>query len=318
MTEDNTPKYKSKRLKKVDFVNDGLPDEFSYCRKCRRVRKNYLFHKAVDTFIDSNGKFSVCKDCCNDIYTVFLRETGSTERAILKCCTSFNVVFNQDAITAAQKQVASKDGNEEKSLWGLYLAKLSVIYRDNVTDKAEELNLTFKPNININIQDNEIISDEYADLVQFWGTDKKSDIIFLEREYGNFKETHKADTYAEITLLKNVCYKLLDMENDRKAGRSTDASLKQLLDLMKNLAISPSMVNAAASGKSLDTFGQWIKDIETMRPAEWVEDKSIWANIDDLEKYTEENIISPLRSFVTGNKEFTIDETESVDADEEE
>lgn len=311
-------KYKSKRLKEHDFIENGLPENFGYCRKCREVKRAYFFHKATDQLIDSSGLFSVCKSCVAEIYSTFLRDVGGVpEKAILKMCSTFNIIYNEDALNAAKKQMDSKNIEDEDNLFAFYRAKLIVVYKSNITDKASEIDLSFRPDVTINMPEREIESDSMEELIQFWGTDNKQDIEFLEKEYSNFKQSHKADTYSEITLLKQVCYKLLDMDKDRRAGRSTDSSLKQLMDVMKNLAISPSMTNAASAGKGVDTFGNWIKDIENLRPAEWVEDKNIWKDVDDLETYTQENIISPIRSFITGNREFTLEGTESSEEEDE-
>ena len=304
---------KTRRIKSLN-VGESIPANHGYCRRCMHIKLAVEFFSAIDLELDKNGLMSVCKSCIDEMYGLILNsENGSVQKTILKLCKTLNIRYEESAITAAMRQIETNKSDPTKVM-GLYKAKLKVILRENPTDNFVDLTYQDSPNIILN---QEIINDEdfedARDLKSFWNTDNKEDIEFLENEFSGFKKTHKADTYAEITLLKEVCYKLLDMSKDRKGGKSTDSSLKQLMEVMKNLAISPNMTNVAGGGKSLDAFGLWIKDIENLTPAEWIEDKSIYKDVDDIEAYGEKFITSPLRAFVTNSREFSIDDSEVSD-----
>jgi hypothetical protein len=310
---------KTRRLPPEITVESGLPESTNYCRKCKRIRRSTFFYKAVDLTIDSNEMFSVCKDCIDDIYSKVLEsEHGAIQKAVLYLCRKLNVKYDELAIESAIKQIESS-GWDINKFFGVYRAKLVNVSRS--TSDAP-IDLSYMDNPIINIPETKLSEEEFVDfreLVDFWGTDVKEDIGFLEFNFSKFKQSHKADTYAEIVLLKEVCYKMLEIDKERKVnGKAPDSSTKQLMEIMKNLAISPSMVSAANSGKNVDTFGIWIKEIETMRPAEWVEDKSIYADIDDIEAYGEKHLTSPMRSLITGNREFSLDESETDYSSEEE
>jgi hypothetical protein len=156
---------------------------------------------------------------------------------------------------------------------------------------------------------------DIVDLKSFWGENLLiDDYKFLQKEYDNFKKTHRADVYSEIVLLREICFKLLLIRNLRVEGKSTAVMTKELQELMKNLGISPSMLNAANSGKSLDTFGQWVKEIEEFRPAEFFDDKDMYADFDKIEEYAERHITRPLKNFITGSRDFGVD---ALDLNEE-
>lgn len=310
---------KTRRLAPEISVESGLPENTSYCRKCKRIRRSTFFYKAVDLTIDSNEMFSVCKDCIDDIYVKVLEsEHGAIQKAVLYLCRKLNVKYDEAAIDSAIKQIESS-GWDINKFFGVYRAKLVNVSRS--TSNAP-IDLSYMDNPIINIPETKLSEEEFVDfreLVDFWGTDVKEDIEFLEFNFSKFKQSHKADTYAEIVLLKEVCYKMLEIDKERKInGKAPDSSTKQLMEIMKNLAISPNMVSAANSGKNVDTLGIWIKEIETMRPAEWVEDKSIYADVDDIEAYGEKHLTSPIRSLITGNREFSLDESETDYSSEEE
>jgi len=314
--------YRSRKITQIR-KDESMPEDQGYCRMCRRVQPLSYFHSALDERIDTNKHLSICKFCCDQIFNEEMeRNKGSLELAVLSMCRILNMRYDEQAIESAKKHIETR-GSDPKKFIGFYKAKLVTVSRTSVSDGASSLDLGYRDNPTVNLaeqqqevsQENEF--DEDRDLKLFWGTDDRDEIEFLEREFISFKQTHKADTYAEITLLKQVCRKLWDIEKDRKVGKSTDASTKQLMELMKNLAISPSMSNAAMSGKGVDTLGTRIKDIENLTPAEWVKDKSVYRDVDDLEAYTQKYIVSPLRSFVSGSKEFTVENTESEIDDED-
>lgn len=310
---------KSRRIKQISEEDNTLPSGFCYCRKCQQIKREVEFFKAVDETLDSNGYFSVCKTCIDALYNKVLKvEHGSVQKATLHLCRKLNVQFNEQAISSALQQIETRGWSEEK-FFGVYRAKLLAVGKSMPNTP---LNLEYEDNPVVNIPETKLEDDtvEIKDLKLFWGTDVKEDLEFLEMNFSKFKQSHTKDgTHAELVLFKEVCYKMLEIDQERKLkGKSSDASTKQLMEIMKNLAISPSMTSAAGSGKNIDTFGMWIKDIESMRPAEWVEDKSVYRDVDDIEAYGEKFITSPLRSLVTGSREFSLDEGEGDNYPEEE
>lgn len=313
----------AKKLRSKQLTKTGVEVNVNHCRKCQRDRSPLKFYDATDIYLDTNGLFSVCIDCINEIFDTIYANEKSIEVTILKMCRMFNLAYVPEAIETTKHQLETRKEtrNKEDSFFGTYKAKVKVTLRAGVHDN--DVDMTYKEVTSIIAKKDNIITDDDVDnsqeLVAFWGTDDKDDIAFLENQFSNFKQTHKADTYAEVILLKEVCYKILEIDKSRKQNKSIDSSLKSLQEVMKSLAISPNISNAS-SGKSIDSFGVWIKEIESLTPAEWIEDKSIFRDVDNIEEYTEKFITSPLRSFVTGNKEFDFDEgdeTSSITVDDD-
>lgn len=301
-------------VKKVKRKNKA--QEF-YCRHCGEMLPEYDFLVTHDKYLDKNGYMSVCKKSLSEIFSREYTRHGSVDIAILSMCRMFNMAYEQSAVDSAKKQMNSK-GMDIDKIFGIYKAKLVIALRQKVTDGADDVDMTYRDNPQVimgsNPDDNHEDSfTDYTELELFWGTTNHEDIEFLEREFANFKQTHATDSYAEIVLLREVCRKILQIDKDTKANLPTDASVKQLMEIMKNLAISPNQANIANTGRAMDVFGMWIKDIETLTPAEWVEDKSIYADVDDLESYFQRYIVSPLRGFVTNSREFMITDDGIVD-----
>jgi len=286
------------------------------------------FYSAVDKFLDKNGYFSVCKDCMGEIYSNFYAVDHNIERTIYKVCKALNVLYSESAVETTKKILAGKKISEDSpSAWGVYKGKLPISVGAGLSKvdgglgmMADMLDLTFEYSTPVpKVEIPEDIFNDIVDVQAFWGDGfSVEDYRFLDGEYNNFKKTNKADTYPEIVLLKEVCYKLLSMRNQRMEGKSTAVLAKELQELMKNLAISPNQVSAAGAGKQMETFGQWIKEIENNRPADFFRDKSIYADVDNIEKYANEHITRPLKNFITGSRDFGSDDVGALNELDEE
>lgn len=294
-----------------------------YCRKCTRILPEKEFYECTDNgLVDSNLKLSVCKNCINTLYDKFFDETNSMEKSLHKLCIILNVKYSNDAVAAVKKQIQTmmENGKKVVSIFGIYRSKLISI--NPSMDKSVSLDMTYEDVGTIFVSETPNTKEIPIpqEVIDFWGKDfSREDIEFLEREYSNFKKTHKADTYAEIVLLKNVCLTELDIKNARAAGNNTDKLITQLQNLMKNLAISPNVVNDAKNAsKDSESFGLWIQDIEREEPAQWLEHDpraDIYRDVGNVEEYFQKYIVRPLKNFVMGSKDFNVD-TESLDDDD--
>ena len=77
---------------------------------------------------------------------------------------------------------------------------------------------------------------------------------------------------------------------------------------MKSLAISPNIANTANANKSTEAFGLWIKDIEELTPAEWHDKHELFKDMDNLNQYFEDYFVRPIRNFITGSRDFNVQE----------
>jgi hypothetical protein len=311
-------------MTKVKTPEIAIEVTTAYCRKCMKTMHLDKFFQSVDVgYVDSNGYLSVCKSCCNKLYDEEFAITGSMEKALHKLCRVLNVRFSQDAIesTKAHLNTQIENGTNPSPVWSTYKGKL--IAQNKSMDKSIKEAMMYDDVSTVyvsmeNEKPEEFISDE---LKTFWGDNYNfKDIQYLETQFATAKQTHRADTFAEITLLKEVCYKLLDMKLSRDAGRPTASSVKELQDLMKTLSISPNAVNASANGKAMDSFGLWVQEIERDEPAQWLEKDgkkfAMLRDVSNAQKYFEDWIVRPLKNFITNSKDFNIDDSDGDDSEE--
>lgn len=303
----------------------GITVETCHCRRCREDKKPNEFYTATDVYIDTNGFMSVCKDCIQDIYLLFLETSPSMEHAILRLCRLLNVKYDERAIQAMYSHIEKLEdrGVEDPSnVFGLYKNKLVAVQKTSVDDKVNNSSdLTFvEPTREIlnNLPSEEVDNIEYYE--DAWG---KGDFLtledyqFLEQEFAKWKRTTKCDSQSEEVLVREICHKQNEIRKARIEGKTVDGLVKSLQEIMKNSALTPALQNAASSGKSIDTFGNWIKEIEQLTPAEWFKDQKKYKDMDGIEE-DRKDIRRSIQNFVTGSRDFSTLDLEEINDDEEE
>lgn len=291
-----------------------------YCRKCMKHLSEDNFYNAYDgMLIDKNGKFSVCKKCIVDLYDYFYQQYESMEKVIHRMCQALNVRFTNDALdaTKAHIQTLIDNGKNVSAIFSIYLMKLTATKKSMTKGGPNDFQYEDVGTIFTEKQVDITQIPIPAEVINFWGNDlKREDIEFLENEYLEFKNTHSAETRAEVVLLKQICFNLLDIKKARLANDPTDKLVKEMQDLMKSLTISPNVVKANALNAGGESFGQWIEDIERSEPAQWLLSDprgEIYRDVGNTEEYFQKYVVRPLKNFILGSRDFNTEENEEME-----
>jgi len=290
-----------------------------YCRKCMKNKPAKDFYEATDLFLDSNGKMSICKSCINVMYNNFYSTNLSLSKTIYKICKILNVAYLDEAIQMLEAQIKKKEevGGIVENIFGNYRTKLTFI-----RGRGDTIDLYF---VEDNSSDGKIINnsldDDYKDadyLKEFWGaTFETNDYVFLEKELSELRNTHKINSYAEESLAKYVCLKQLEIrkyQNDH-FGEVKATSVKELQTLMSSLAISPDKAKMVEEGKFLDTIGMKVKDLEENEPAIFLEHEMPELYKKDYFgdwQYIWNYMVRSMKNFITGSKDFNIDNNDEL------
>lgn len=311
----------SRRKVKTVKSKTGIELETVYCRKCMQNLKPSEFFTSVDEILDSNGYFSICKSCCNKIYDNYNRVEHDMAHSILKTCRKINLKFDERAVEAARLHIQTlfDNGKETDNVIGIYKSKIAANSKDNFADSVSAMDLTFiEPTQALPAARPLDISDIGADeLKRKWGDNyNREDYEYLERELSEWTKTHKNDTKAETTLLKELCYKSLEIKKEREGNKSTAALVKELQELMKTASVDPAKTASIGSGRSQDTFSGFIKTIEETEPADYFKDKELFKDFDNIGWYFKKYITRPLKNFITQSRDFNVEKEDDEDDDE--
>lgn len=315
--EDKPTPQKKLKLKKNWRSKFLSPTGFQlteiYCRRCVQYKNPKDFQTSQDSTLDKNGMLSICRSCCEEIYQDNLRAEKDIARALLKTCRTLNWVFYSPAIEATiEKYKNTKERNPDgkssftTAYWG-------VINGTNNMKYSEIPIMTFTEPIKEDFIPSELINTEVSqETIDFWGEGyPPEDYRFMEREFSNFRKTHKIETHTEVVLCKEVVYEMLKNKKVRLGGGDVDA--KRLESLTKSLGVSPMQTNASQSSKAMDTFSAFIKIIEETTPAEYYQDKKLFQDYDNLEWYFDRFVRRPIKNFFGLSRDFNISEDAKSD-----
>jgi len=287
-----------------------------------KMKKPVDFYSSVDD-LDSNGVFSICKECCDKLYDGYFSTERDVARAILRTCRKINLKFDEGAVKAAELHIETKKANNGtvNSVMGMYKGKLSSSQKSSFGDKDSSPDLTFsEPHIILPVAHPLDASDISTDeLQQKWGKNYNfEDYEYLEREYSEWEKTNSCDTKAEKKLIIEICHKSLEIEKRREeTGTTPSALVTDLQNIMKTAAVDPSKANAAGAGRSQETFSGIIKIIEEKEPADYFEDKELFKDFDNIGWYFRKYVTRPLKNFITQSRDFNVAEDDSDDEESE-
>lgn len=306
----------SRRRRNVDIGVPKIAAELTscYCRKCQKTRSAKDFYDATDVFLDSNGKMSICRFCVKNIYEEKYVKNNDIYDSIYQTCKILNVRYEPVSVEALEKHIRSMEekGRVIDQVFGIYLSKLKISDFGQRDISGEDF--TFHETIKYNSDrlDSETYDEDVInELESFWGVGlTPKQYQFLESEMDRYKKTHKCDTAAEESLLRQICFAELDIRQAREGQTSTSGAVETLQKLMKTASVDPAKTAIAGAGKSQDTFSSFIKLIEQNDPADYYQDKGLFKDYDNIgPKYFEKYVTRPLKNFITQSRDFNVDET---------
>lgn len=282
-----------------------------------QTKTDSQFYSAVDRLLDTNEKMSVCKDCCNDIFDSNYAGVKNLRTALINTCRILNVAFADSALAGVEKRIdiTLQKSKEVKDIFGLYKQALAGSQNVKGTNLATltfvEIERDSRKDADIGTPEGFDTEDEMKTLSELqdeWGLGwSKEEYGWFERQVSKWKKSHKADTMAEITLLKEIIFKQFEITKARKEEKPYNDLVKEMQSLIKSSGLSPKDSNAGSSGKSRETFGNIIKEIEENEPAEiFGEERDAFKDWQNIEQYFERYIVRPLKNFVTGSRDFSL------------
>ncbi len=281
------------------------------CSCCGKNKSSASYYQSHSVLHKHLKKLPVCKNCIGDIYDEYKEKYKDDKLIIYNLCRLLDYSYTDFTLESA---IAHSESKKWK-LYQSYITQLNSIGRkygrgctfddsDSLEDVVCLSESAKEREIELDIISEKDITPE---IEIFWGFgfDKK-DYVFLELELSNWKQTHKCDNQAELTLLKEICIKVLSIRRRREMNKDTSRELKELQELMKTASVDPAKANAINDGRAAERFGVWIADIEEKKPAEWWEEQEKYVDMDNFKTYIKDFIVRPIKNFWTGAKDFII------------
>lgn len=289
-----------------------------YCRKCGQTKHHKNFKTSFDLWMDSNGMMSVCNDCICQVYDGFLASEKDQNKATLRLCRTFNWLYREETISKTNEQLADKRRVGHYAL--LYhgnLATWGSLAANHRESSGTKLDLKFVEPTSFNMSNPVDPNEVSQDVVDFWGEGYTSDNYrSFERTLAQFRKTHQIDTRTDLGLLKLIVLKEYQIDKTRIEGKDTTSLEKSYAELIKTAGLN--RISDANSGKNMEAFSLFIKQIEEKSPAELYKDRKKFADYDGIDLYLHNYVRKPLKNFMGLSRDFTVDDgSDSFEFDEE-
>lgn len=322
--EEAKTKNKDNRLKK--------------CRYCTNEKDSKRFYNSFD-FLDTDGKMSICIDCCSYLFNYYYSVHSRIDIALYELCKVTNVRYCSKTYSALmtsleknnlQSQIDAINGEEQTdisgsfdeiavntktSIFGKYLSILRRIYSNKDENLYFDLYSNDRPegyeDKSTDKAVSEIITDVYKTkmtaLEKKWGRQTEEDYAFLEDEYNGWAKTKDVDEKSVDLLIREICLQQLYIRKKRDNGESiSKGDLDALTNLMDKCSITPDKLKENSSSKMMASWGTWIKDVETMSPAEWIENQELFKDVEGIEQYVDKHFGRSLRNYIGMQRDFRV------------
>lgn len=311
-----------------------------YCRYCANEKDSRRFYKSFD-FLDADGKMPICIDCVSYLFNFYYSIHSRIDVALYEVCRCINVRYDSRAYSSLMAALerngmkatadALADGYDEvqpssdidtiavdtKSiLFGKYYAILQRIYANSDVELTFDVYKNDRPEGYEDKSTDKPASETMQELFEQhlsavekkWGKGyEPDDYAFLESEYNSWAKTKDVENKSVDLLIREVCMQQLKMRKIREdGGEVKKGDVDILTTLMDKCSITPDKEKESNSSKSQAAFGLWLKDVETLSPAEWVENQKLFKDVEGIDQYVKQTYDRAVKNYIGMQRDFRV------------
>lgn len=245
------------------------------CSKCgiSYGRRKGNFPVCYATNYKGLGYITVCKDCIDKLYTMYLSQCNDAKTAVRQVCRKLDLYWNETIFDIVEKK------NTTHTMMTSYIAKINTAtyagksYDDTLLEDGMLWSFGRNPKQIVSVElagdDNEY--DVSSDVLDFWGPGFSASMyrdLEQRRSYWmrrlNFDGEIDAGTEA---LIRQICNLEIDINRDRAAEKPVNASVNTLNAILGSMNLKPAQQKDDTDTAAESTpFGVWIRRFENQRP----------------------------------------------------
>ena len=239
------------------------------CRRCGIAygKLKGFFPVSYAALYKGTGYLPYCKQCVEDMYVEYLKESGSPKDATRQMCRKLDLYWNDNVFDQTMQK------NTPRSVFTTYMTKVNALsfsgksYDDTLIE--ENAMWSFGSNKSegkdIIAAETDNVSDE---VVAFWGpgytTEMYAELEQRLKYYRSKMPNNSANDMNTEMLLRQIAMMEIDINKARADGRSVDKMANSLSSLLSQL--QKPKKDDVDSATSNTPFGVWIKRWEDQRP----------------------------------------------------
>lgn len=264
-------------------------------------QKSHFSKSASPLYQSNDGYLNICNSC-RDAYYYRLVDlyNGNEAHAIRHFCQQFDIIFNEDALTASRQISADRSRishyQAKKNLG--QTARIGSTYIDGIKyDYQNKLGDVIESREQAKSEDSTIT----ASAIDRWG------VGFTEGDYKNLDEHYRmlkknnpnADNNQEI-FIKSLCNINMLMVRALKDGDS-DKYIKLTDQYAKTFKQAGLRTVEEKDASNDETFCMTLGFISDYTPEEFYQNKELYADFDKIGEYIERHILRPMINLETGS-----------------
>lgn len=297
---------------------DKTVSETKVCSGCGKDKKLDDYYYSGSYANRHTGKLALCKDCIFEYVKPDVENNYNLKlvREVLRMIDKpyIHSLWNS-AIEECNKKLENGNKSGGTDYFKVYMKNIAMKdKRDLSWDDSVFLNGK-KQNIIQDIEDvvsNNNLNISDADMRRYireWGAyDDPADYLYLEEFYNSYLEAYPAKVPAQRNIYKNIAKTHLSA--DKAINANDIKNYKDLMDISSKLhndaKIKPVQETGMGEDKGLHCYGLWLKDIEETEPAEFVEKRPIFEDIDKFKKYIDKWFLRPFRNTMQKQRDFNV------------
>lgn len=278
----------------------------------------------------NNGYITICRSCLKQYFEYLMTYfNGDEQLALERICQMFDVYYHPTCV-----ERSSGEAKDQQALLQKYLTKIKTktfsdsgaTYLDTVRDYANNAQKKKKYHTaEVRFSDDEDetsapaedvhVDERRQKQIAFWGPGfQDEEYDFLDGHYEYLRAmTDGNDPMQDIYLRDLATTKVF--QNRATFSGDSDTFNKMKESYQKTAEKAHLVVKQVADVSTKDaTWGTFIDMVEHYCPAEYYQDKKLFADFDGIEDYFKRFIVRPFKNFLTGSRE--LDDEFSIREDE--
>ncbi len=254
------------------------------CPRCGRMfgKRKGNFSVSYAAMYKGIGYLTVCKQCVEDLYSMYLSQCNDAKLAVRQMCRKLDLIWDQNVFDSMMKQSTSQ------TVMGHYLNRVNTVsragkcYDDTLAaegtlwmfDIAEQIEQEPDPQEDADvIYEDDDISD---DIKLFWGAGYSADAYReLEQRRASWVASLPSDAVADAgtdALIRQICSLEMDINKARASGKSVDKSVTALNALIGSITKMQKKQDDTDSSVNDTPLGVWLYRYENLRPLPEIDD----------------------------------------------
>lgn len=306
-------KRTSKKITAPKLVFEQNESHFICCACGKKYTKQIgNFAKSQSPLYAGNSGFlPICNHCLEALYEQYIEQLGNHPEALKRVCMHWDIYYT-DKLAASCYSVS---GNTTRMIKHLKTCNLGQYNGKTFDSYLLEVANIISDDSDVSKYDSEHVT---TDIVTIWGLGyTEAEYKMLNDHYNILKEQIDSNDPIQDALIKDACeqhilkYRYRDNDIDKY-----DKVSKLYQNTLSNANLKPRAVNKDQLNNNPDEcWGNFIKTVETISPADYFKDKKIFEDFDKMDEYYKRFIKRPTDNLINGTS--VMDEEFSIKADDD-